>query len=97
MTLVIEDKLKKSLTNKKVNKLVVFTKTCRSWAGVSTVISARFAGDDEVIGDNYTLVTVDGVDVYLPKEGITYGETVKLGYSGFFGTGEILVWGAKAL
>ncbi len=97
MRIIMEEPLKEYMEENKIKDIVVEVGICIACGGQYNNVQARFPREDEVFDPNdYDIYESDYGHIYLAKENIEYGDTLRLIWKNYYFSG-LGVSGAKAI
>ena len=97
MNIIIEDKLKRHMEENDLKGLVVKLDKCIACGGSYDTVVAKFIEEcDDLNLDQYDVIDSEMGEIYLLKEGIKYGETLRFVWKSYYWLDGLGVSGASA-
>ena len=98
MDIIIEDKLKRHMEDEHLSGLVVELDRCIACGGSYNTVVSKFLDEYKDIDlSNYDEVDSEVGKIYLLKEGIKYGETLRFVWKSYYWLDGLGVSGATAI
>lgn len=98
MNIIVEDKLKRHMKEEKLDTIIVGIEKCFACGGGYNSVIARFKEDGEELDPSkYEVYKTETCEIYLPKEGVEYGDTLRFVWQSYYWLDGLGVAGAKAL
>ena len=97
MEIILEKPLLKYMEENNIHDIVIEIGDCIACGGAYKNVNARFLEENEDIDESlYDIRVTEMGKLYLPKEGVEYGETLRLVWKSYYWDG-LGVAGANAI
>ena len=100
MEMLIDKKLKTEIGDTGEKFIQIYTQICGGWAGTFVNVLARFVSKEdaeELKRSGYYCKEQDGIEVLIPRRGISVNDKVYLGLTKFLWAKNIIVRGMTAV